>query len=49
MCQLNSEKAILTPKKPYSEAAEVVDNDTVGGSKAFLGDKDFSPSGIFST
>lgn len=33
----------------HSEAAEVVDKDTVGGSKAFLGDKAFSPSGIFST
>lgn len=35
--------------KTHSEAAEVVDKDTVGGSKAFLGDKAFSPSGIFST
>lgn len=35
--------------KTHSEAAEVVDKDTVGGSKAFLGDTDFSLSGIFST
>jgi len=35
--------------KTHSEAAEVVDKDTVGGSKAFLGDKAFSPSGILST
>lgn len=35
--------------KTYSEVVEVVDTDTVGGSKAFLGDTDFSPDGIFST
>lgn len=35
--------------KTYSEEVEVADTDTVGGSKAFLGDTDFSPDGIFST